>query len=98
MFVSVIIESGSPDSGKFLVEILTQYGFQKIQRSCWEKLDVDEEILARLKKDLDRVTDYYDKIRFYQFPIDGKFVVTEMKQKKWRKCQFAAAAQTKSKK
>lgn len=89
MFVSVMIEPGSLDSGKFLVDILTRYGFIKIQRSCWESMNLRESELSNLKKDLDRVTDYYDKIRLYQFPINGLFVITEMKQKKWRKCQFS---------
>ena len=38
------------------------------------------------------MTDYYDKLRIYQFPINGLFVITEMKQKKWRKCQFSGSA------
>ena len=33
MFVSVLIEPGSLDSGKYLVDILSRYGFTKIQRS-----------------------------------------------------------------
>lgn len=89
MFVSVIIEPGGLDSGKMIVDILTRYGFMKIQRSCWEILKISEDELFKLKNDLDRVTDYYDKIRIYQFPVNGMFVITEMKQKKWRKCQFS---------
>lgn len=89
MFVSVMIEPSSLDSGKSLVDILTRYGFSKIQRSCWENMKVREDELTNLKKDLDRVTDYYDKLRIYQFPVKGLFVITEMKQKKWRKCQFS---------
>ena len=87
-----MIEPGSLDSGKSLVDILTSYGFTKIQRSCWECMKVREDELSNLKKDLDRVTDYYDKLRIYQFPINGLFVITEMKQKKWRKCQFSGSA------
>lgn len=88
MFVSVIIEPGGLDSGKMMVDILSRYGFQKILRSCWESLKLNETDLSSLKKDLDRVTDYYDKIRIYQFPLNGLFVITEMKQKKWRRCCF----------
>ena len=89
MFVSVLIEPGSLDSGKYLVDILSRYGFTKIQRSCWECMKINEHELSNLKKDLDSVTDYYDRIRIYQFPLKGLFVITEMKQKKWRKCQFS---------
>ncbi|MCI5829543.1 MAG: CRISPR-associated protein Cas2 [Treponema sp.] len=89
MFVSVMIEPGGLESGKFLVDILTRYGFEKIQRCCWESMKIKEEELISLKRDIDRVTDYYDKIRLYQFPVNGLFVLTEMKQKKWRKRQFS---------
>ena len=91
MFVSVILEPGGIDSARALVNILTLSGFKKVQRHCWESLDVKEDQLANLKKDIDRVTDYYDSVRLYQFPMDnGLFVITELKQKKWRKAQFKA--------
>ena len=96
MFISVIIEPGGLDSGKMMVDILSRYGFQKIQRSCWESLKLNETELSALKKDLDRVTDYYDRIRIYQFPLNGLFVITEMKQKKWRKCCFNGTSRPKN--
>lgn len=88
MFVSVLIEPGSLESGKSMIDILSKYGFQKIQRSCWESVKISEDEVTRLKVELDNVTDYYDKIRFYQYPVNSCFVISEMKQKKWRKCQF----------
>ena len=88
MFVSVIIESGGIDSAKALLNILQLSGFKKIQRACWENMNITEDQLSDLKKDIDRVTDYYDKIRIYQYPVNGMFVITELKQKKWRKAQF----------
>ena len=97
MFVSVMIDPGSLDSGKLLVDILTRYGFSKIQRSCWENMKVREDELSNLKKDLDRVTDYYDRIRLYQFPVNGLFVITEMKQKKPRKCPSSGTPDTSKK-
>ncbi len=89
MFVSVVVEPGSIDSGEAIVSILSQTGFVKVQKACWENMRVNDSVLKKLKKDLDAVTDYYDKIRFYQFPIDGMFVITELKQKKWKKCQLS---------
>ncbi|MBO4403780.1 MAG: CRISPR-associated protein Cas2 [Treponema sp.] len=88
MFVSVIIESGGIDSAKALLNILQLSGFKKIRRACWENMNITEDQLSDLKKDIDRVTDYYDKIRIYQYPVNGMFVITELKQKKWRKAQF----------
>ena len=92
MFVSVIVESGGIDSAKSLSGILQMSGFKRIQRSCWENMNVTEAQLNDLKKDIDRVTDYYDIIRFYQFPVNGLFVITELRQKKWRKAQFSSSA------
>lgn len=88
MFVSVVLDPGSPDTARAMVSILTQMGFKKSQRSCYENMRVSVDDLAKLKREIDRVTDYYDSVRFYQFPVGGLFVITELKEKRWRKCQF----------
>lgn len=90
--MSIIVEPGSVDSAKSLVNILTHSGFRKIQRACWENMNFTEVQLVELKKHIDRVTDYYDNVRIYQFPIDGMFVITELKQKRWKRCQMKAQA------
>ena len=46
---------------------------------------VSEERLLALKKDIDRVTDYYDTLRIYQYPVQGVMAITELSKKKWRK-------------
>ena len=91
MFVSIIVDPGSIDSAKSLVELLTNSGFKKVQRSCWENPKISEAELSEIKKDIDRVTDYYDVVRIYQFPLKGMFVITELKERKWRRCQMSAA-------
>ncbi len=88
MFVSVVLDPGSPDTARAMVSLLTQMGFKKSQRSCYENMKVSVDDLAKLKREIDRVTDYYDSVRFYQFPVGGLFVITELKEKRWRKCQF----------
>ncbi len=98
MFVSVIVEPGGVDSAKALNELLVQSGYTKIQRACWENPKEDEKGLTELKKNIDGVTDYYDKIRLYQFPIDGMFVITELVKKKWRKCALKTKSQAGEKK
>ena len=55
---------------------------------------VKEIELVKIKKEIDRVTDYYDTVRIYQFPLDGMFVITELKQKKWKKCQMKGGNST----
>ncbi|HAK68990.1 MAG TPA: CRISPR-associated protein Cas2 [Treponema sp.] len=92
MFVSIIIDPGSIDSARAVMGLLNNTGFRQIQRSCWENPKITENDLAGLKKDIDRVTDYYDVVRIYQFPLNGMFVITELKEKKWRRCQLSAAA------
>ncbi len=92
MFVSVVLDPGSIDSARALVNILSQMGFKKVQRSCWESMKMNTADLTTLKREIDRVTDYYDGVRFYQFPINGMFMITELKEKKWRKCQFKGSS------
>ncbi|MCH5295235.1 MAG: CRISPR-associated protein Cas2 [Treponema sp.] len=88
MFVSVIVEPAGLESAQSLTNLLTQSGFTKIQKGCWECMKVSESGLAQLKSNIDRVTDYYDRIRIYQFPVGGMFVITELSQKRWRRCQM----------
>lgn len=88
MFVSVILDPGGIDSARSLVNVLINNGFKKIQRACWESMSVSEADITTLKKEIDRVTDYYDTVRIYQFPVNNMFVITELKQKKWKRCQI----------
>ncbi|OJF76160.1 MAG: CRISPR-associated protein Cas2 [Treponema sp. CETP13] len=86
MFVSVILDPGSVESSRSLVAILMQYDFKKVQRACWEHTAITEKKLHTLKKDIDRVTDYYDTIRMYQYPVQGLMAVTELEKKRWKRC------------
>ncbi len=88
MFVSVIVDPGSIDTANAMASLLTNTGFKKIQRSCWENAKFTENELSDLKKDIDRLTDYYDVVRIYQFPLNGMFVITELREKKWKRCQL----------
>lgn len=85
MFISVVLDPGGVESAKALASILIQYGFTKMQRSCYECATFLEKNLNNLKKDLDRVTDYYDVIRMYQYPVDGMMAITTLNQKKWQR-------------
>jgi len=44
-----------------------------------------QDLIGQLKRDMDRATDSYDRIRIYQYPMDGFFVVSGMREKKWRR-------------
>ncbi|MCR4938537.1 MAG: CRISPR-associated protein Cas2 [Treponemataceae bacterium] len=86
MFVSVVVDPGSVESSRAVTSVLMEYGFRKVQRACWEHVTLPEKKLNLLKKDIDRVTDYYDSVRMYQYPVQGLLAVTEMSRKKWKRC------------
>lgn len=85
MFVSVIIDPGGEESAVHLSELLTFHGFERVQRACWESSTVNEKQLIDLKREIDRVTDYYDVIRMYQYPVKGLLAISTLAKKKWRK-------------
>ena len=85
MFVSVVLDPGGEDSARQLAEILVTWGFEKVQRACWESASISDATLAKLKQEIDRVTDYYDSVRLYQFPVDGLMAITVLSKKKWKR-------------
>jgi CRISPR-associated protein Cas2 len=85
MFVSIAVDPGSEGRAKELAELLIQYGFDKVQRGLWESALVSPATLARLKRDLDRSTDAFDRLRLFQFPVDGTLVLSTLRDKKWRR-------------
>jgi CRISPR-associated protein Cas2 len=85
MFVSIALDPGSESRAKELADLLAQYGFEKVQRGLWESAFVSPETLVRLKRDMDHSTDAFDRVRFFQFPIEGTLVLTSLRDKKWRR-------------
>jgi CRISPR-associated protein Cas2 len=85
MFVSVVCDFASEDHGKAAHDLIVQYGLSKVQKDAFESASLSEAALTRLKKDLDRLADSYDSIRFYQYPVDNTLVITVLKEKKWRR-------------
>lgn len=65
--------------------LLFRYGFKQVQNNVFESPRVSEKQLARLKLDLDRATDFYDALRFYQFPLEDTLAVTSLAEKRWRR-------------
>jgi CRISPR-associated protein Cas2 len=93
MFVSIALDAGSEERAKEIAILLAQYGFEKIQRGLWESAFISPETLSRVKKDLDRTCDAFDRLRLFQFPIDGTLVLTTLKDKKWRRLVARGGAQ-----
>lgn len=85
MYVAVCVELAGEDSRQAAQELLAEYGFKRVLAGLYESRTVTEETLVRLKRDLDRVTDSYDRVRFYQYPIDDTLVITDLETKKWRR-------------
>ena len=85
MFVAVACDFASDDHRKSGQDLLGQYGFRKVLKDAFESTALSETALGRLKRDLDRITDSYDSIRLYQYPIEGTLAITVLKEKKWRR-------------
>lgn len=85
MFVAVVFDPGSDDHKKRAANLLFQYGFKQMQGNVFESFKISEKQLARLKLDLDRSCDFYDSVRFYQYPMEDTLVVSSLLEKRWRK-------------
>jgi len=85
MFVSVVCDLGGEDSRAAIYGLLPQYGLEKAQRACFESSRITEKQLAALKRDIDKVTDYYDTIRIYQYPVEGRLAISILKENRWKR-------------
>jgi CRISPR-associated protein Cas2 len=85
MFVAVACDLGNEDRVGSVGNLLLQYGFRKLQRNLYESAVISEQNLQRLKKELDGLTDSYDSLRIYQYPLEDTLVVSSLKEKRWRK-------------
>lgn len=85
MFVAVSCELSTDDHRKAVYDLLRQYGFSRVLKTLYESTTITDKYLARLKRDIDRATDSYDNIRFYQYPMDKTLVISSLEEKKWRK-------------
>ncbi|MBN2553384.1 MAG: CRISPR-associated protein Cas2 [Spirochaetales bacterium] len=85
MFVAVACDLGSRDHQDRVYSSLVEYGFKKVHEGLYESFTINDQGLLRLKKELDRQTDSYDSLRFYQYPMENTLVISVLKEKKWRK-------------
>jgi CRISPR-associated protein Cas2 len=85
MFVSAACDYGNEDSRIKVDQLLLQYGFRKIQKNLYESTSLSEKNLARLKLEVDKLTDFYDTLRLYQFPLENTLVITSLEGKKWKR-------------
>ena len=85
MFVAIAVDPGSIERAKELADLLAQYGFKSVQRGLWESATISQDTLNRIKRDLDKATDGFDRFRFFQFPMEGTLVLSSLKEKKWRR-------------
>ncbi len=85
MFVAVVCDMGSEDTRASLYNLLPQYGFERVQKACFECSSINDKMLASLKRDIDKITDSYDTVRLYQYPVDGTLALTVLKDNKWRR-------------
>ena len=90
MLVAVSCDIASDDHRKIVYELLAQYGCRRVHKSLFETTAMDGASLVRMKRDIDRATDSYDKVRFYQYPMEETLVITSLEDKKWRKLKVKA--------
>ncbi len=83
MFVSVTYDLSNDDTIKKIREILIFYRFKEVLKNVFESESIKENTLKRLKRDIDRVTDHFDRVRFYQYPYEQQFVISLLEKKKW---------------
>jgi CRISPR-associated protein Cas2 len=85
MFVAICCDLSSSDHEKNVLAVLGQYGFQRMQKNLFEHTSIGDQYLKRLKRDIDRLTDSYDMVRIYQYPVENTLAISTLKDKKWRK-------------
>lgn len=85
VFVTVVGEFSQDDHRVAAHELFRRYGLKEIVTNVFESVSIMESTLTRLKRDVDRVTDYYDTIRFYQYPLQDTLVISTLTKKKWRR-------------
>jgi CRISPR-associated protein Cas2 len=90
MLVAVSCDIASDDHRKVVYDLLAQYGYRRVLKSLFESAVVDAPALTRLKRDIDKATDSYDKVRFYQYPMEQTLVISSLEGKKWRKLKVKA--------
>ena len=88
MFVSVTYDLSSDDTLKKVREILVFYGFSEVLKNVFETESIKDNTLKKLKRDIDRATDHFDKVRFYQYPYEELFAITTLEKKKWKRMLF----------
>jgi CRISPR-associated protein Cas2 len=85
MFVAVACDFSNLDNKDTIIDLLLQYGFKKTITNLYESTAIDDDRLTRLKKDIDRNTDSYDRLRIFQYPMENTLVITSLNNKKWVK-------------
>jgi CRISPR-associated protein Cas2 len=85
MFVSIAVDFSSEDHFIQFEDLVHQYGFKKILRGVYESTGITEKTLLRLKRDVDKISDGYDIVRLYQYPVEDNLVLSHLEKKKWRK-------------
>lgn len=85
MYVSVVCDFNSDNSKRSVESILMQYGFIQCQIGVYENNSISDNLVSRLKLEIDRHCDSYDQIRMYQYPLNHTLVISSLYEKRWKK-------------
>ena len=83
--MAVVLDMSNEDHQEAVEKILKIYGFKEFGRSIFESTRIGDTTLTRLKREIDKVTDSYDLVHFYQYPMEGTLVVTSLTKKRWHR-------------
>ncbi len=85
MFVSICCELSNDDHAMAINLLMKEYGFTEVVKNLFESVKLKEEVLSRLKRDIDRRTDSFDIVRIYQYPLEDTLVITTLRDKHWKR-------------
>ncbi len=85
MFVAISCELSNDDHILAINILMKEYGFNEVMKNHYESAKLKEEVLSRLKRDIDRRTDSFDIVRIYQYPLEDTLVITSLMDKHWRR-------------
>ncbi len=85
MFVAISCELANDDHVLAIQLLMKEYGFTEVVKNLFESVKLKEEVLSRLKRDIDRRTDSFDVVRMYQYPLEETLVITTLRDKHWKR-------------
>jgi CRISPR-associated protein Cas2 len=85
MFIGISFDLATTDSQNSVLKILNEYGIKKTFTNLFESFEFPLKSLGNLKRDLTNSLDMDDKLRLYQYPLEGSFKISYIENGKWKR-------------